>query len=201
MTSKTNHKQDENAEDNDSSKKDSGSKLYKFSFIFKIVELKLKAANYLSPLVNLGIRFWMAAIFWNSGILKLPKDFLGLGIGKGFSWDSTVYLFEEVHPVPFLSPNFAAVSGTALELLCPILLVLGIGTRPAAAILLIMTAVIELTSDPDFLSEAASTQHQYWMILLSVLVFYGAGKLSLDYLIRKKSLSCQKYKDIAGISG
>ncbi|MDA0781483.1 MAG: DoxX family protein [Rickettsiales bacterium] len=171
----------------------------KFSIIFKLIEFKLKIADFLSPLVNLGIRFWMAWIFLKSGVLKIPKDFLGLNIGKGYSWDSTIYLFEEVHPVPLLSPNVAAVLGTGLEILCPILLIIGLGARPAAAVLLIMTGVIEFTSDPDFLSETARLIHQYWMILLAVIVFNGPGKLSVDHIIRKKSLSCPKYREIAGI--
>ncbi|PIR37408.1 MAG: hypothetical protein COV35_09965 [Alphaproteobacteria bacterium CG11_big_fil_rev_8_21_14_0_20_39_49] len=187
-----------NESDNNPTEKKCGI-IAKFSIIFKLIEFKLKIADFLSPLVNLGIRFYMAWIFLKSGLLKLPKDFLGLNIGRGYSWDSTIYLFEEVHPVPLLSPNVAAVLGTGLEILCPILLIIGLGARPAAAILLIMTAVIELTSDPDFLSETASTQHQYWIILLSVIVFYGAGKLSIDHIIRKKSLSYPKYREITGI--
>ncbi len=162
--------------------------LQKLGWFFKVFEFKLKIVNMLSPLVNLGIRLWIAEIFWKSGILKLPSGFFG--IGKG-SWDTTLMLFEYEHPVPGLSPEFAAYSGTFFELLCPILLVLGLGARFAAAILLIMTAVIQFTYQEDII-------HIYWMILLSVLIFHGAGKISLDYFIRKKSLECNEYKKLIG---
>lgn len=161
----------------------------KFSIILKIFEFKLKITNFCAPAVNLGIRLWMADVFWKSAILKMPKDFLWVGKGD---WSSTLFLFEYEHPVPGVSPSFAALMGTSFEFICPILLVLGLGTRPAAAILLIMTAFIQITYQQHI-------THIYWMILLAVLIFQGAGNLSLDYLIRKKALSCKEYRKAAGI--
>ena len=158
-----------------------------FSWIFWLVELKLKFINFLSPLTNLGIRFWMANIFWQSGILKLPSGFLGIGKGN---WGSTLYLFEYEHPVPGFSPEMAAYLGTSFEILCSILLIFGFGTRVGATILLLMSAFIEITYQHHI-------THIYWMILLSVLIFQGPGKISLDYIIRKKTLSCDKYKEMA----
>jgi putative oxidoreductase len=164
-------------------------KLAKFSPIVRLIEVKLKAVNFLSPLVDLGIRLWMAKIFWDSGILKLPAGFLG--IGKG-SWNSTIYLFTEEHPLPLLSPEVAAFLGTGFEILCPILLFFGLGSRLAAVILFSMAAFIQISYLQDI-------QHIYWMILLSVIILHGPGKLSLDYIIRKKILNCKEYKEIAGI--
>lgn len=168
-------------------------KLAKFSGIIKLIELKLKGLDLLSPLVDLGIRLWMAKIFWDSGILKLPAGFLG--IGKG-SWSSTIYLFTEEHPLPLplLPPEVAAFLGTGFEILCPVLLLFGLGSRAAAAILFGMAAFIQISYLQDI-------QHIYWMILLSVTIFHGPGKLSLDYIIRKKSLNCPTYTEMAGIKG
>lgn len=156
---------------------------------FRIAEFKLKIVNFLSPLIDLGIRLWLANIFWKSGTLKLPAGFLGIGKGN---WDSTLYLFTYEHPIPFLAPSISATMGTFFEVFCPILLFIGLGVRPAAAILLIMTAFIEFT----YLS---ASDHQHWMLLCAVLLFHGGGKLSLDYLIRKKSLSCPNYRTMVGL--
>ena len=159
------------------------------AWIFKTIEFKLRAINSLQPFVNLGVRFWIANIFLKSAILKLPAGFLGFGKGN---WNSTLYLFREEHPVPLLSPEIAAFIGTSFELICPILLILGLGTRSAAAILLLMTAFIEITY-------FQATDHLHWMILCAFLICYGGGKFSLDYTIRKKSLACDKYRKMAGI--
>jgi uncharacterized membrane protein YphA (DoxX/SURF4 family) len=142
----------------------------------KLAEFKLKVLDFLNPLVILGIRLWMAKIFWASGILKLPNGFLGIGKGD---WESTLYLFTNEHPIPFFSPAVAAYTGTFFEIVCPVLLVFGLGTRLAAVILLIMTAFIQF-------SYQANVEQEYWMILFAVLIFQGGGKISADYWVRKK---------------
>ena len=162
--------------------------LDKFSWVVKMIEFKLGALEFLSPLANLGIRLWMADIFWTSGLLKLPKGFLWLGQGN---WSSTLFLFEYEHPVPGFSPEMAAYMGTFFELLCPVLLFIGLGTRAAAFILLIMTAFIQITYQQHI-------THIYWMILLAVLILQGAGRISLDFRIRKLVLSSKRYMKLAG---
>jgi len=146
--------------------------------ILKIAEWKLGLINKISPVMPLIIRLWLAKIFWVSGVLKLPAGFLGIGRGN---WNSTLYLFTHEYSVPILSPQAAALTSTFFEILCPILLVLGLGTRSAAFILLIMTAFIELTYQH-------ASDHIHWMLLCGVLIFYGAGRFSADYFIRKRYL-------------
>lgn len=66
----------------------------------------------------------------------------------------------------------------------PILLVLGLFTRPAAMALLIMTSVIEIFVYPD-----AWPTHLSWAGLLLPLIALGGGNWSLDRLLgleRKK---------------
>lgn len=164
-------------------------RLHKMSWLFRLAEWKLTACEKLSPLVNLGIRLWIANIFWKSATLKLPSDFLWVGKGN---WDSTLFLFEYEHPIPGFSPEIAAFLGTGFEFLCPILLVLGIATRPAAAILIVMTAFIQITYQQHI-------THIYWMILLGVLAVQGAGKFSLDSVVRKKLLGSKEYRKLAGL--
>jgi len=120
--------------------------------------------RYIQPLYQLFIRLWMAEIFWSSGLSKIA------------SWDSTIDLFAEEYKVPLLSPDIAAMLGTATELSMPVLLALGLGTRFAAIPLLCMTLVIEFT----YLDKL---EHFYWMMLLGHLALRGGGLLSLDALI------------------
>ena len=122
------------------------------------------------PLLLLGIRLWMAHIFWRSGRIKLKH------------WDATLSLFRFEYKVPYIDPDLAAYLATTVELVCPVLLAVGLMARLAALPLLIMTAIIQLT----YLSHH---DHMYWALLLGVLLFKGAGPLSLDYLWCKRERS------------
>jgi len=153
------------------------------SVLVRLYEWKMCIIEWLAPLSNLFARAVIAYIFFTSGVLKLPQGFLGIGKGD---WDTTLLLYKYEHPVPLLSPEFAAYIGTFFEILCPILLVLGFGTRIAAVILLVMTMVIEFTYQH-------SLEHLSWAALLLFILLHGAGKLSVDYLVRKKALSCPNY--------
>lgn len=117
-----------------------------------------------TPLLDLAVRLWLAQIFFVSGVLKTAN------------WDVTVFLYTYEHPVPGLDPAAAAVLGTGIELLCPVLLVFGLATRVAAVPLLLTALFLQLTY-----KELAD--HLYWMMLLGALVVRGAGALSLDHVI------------------
>ena len=119
------------------------------------------------PLLVLFMRFWMAKIFWYSGLTKISD------------WETAIYLFQKIYKVPVIPPEVAAYLTTAAELTCPIFLMLGLATRFATIPMLIMTAVIEFT----YLSLA---DHSYWAMLLLTILFYGPGMWSLDYLIQRK---------------
>lgn len=122
--------------------------------------------GFFGPLLFLFIRFWIAQIFWNSGRCKIQ------------SWPTTIMLFKNEYKVPLLSPDFAAYSATAIELICPVLLIIGFATRFAAIPMLIMAIVIQCTY-------LCSDEHIYWSTLLGLIICYGPGKISLDFLIRK----------------
>lgn len=114
--------------------------------------------------LDLAIRLWLAKIFFVSGVLKTVN------------WEVTIFLYANEHPVPGLAPETAAVIGTGIELICPILLVFGLATRVAAIPLLLTTAFLQLTYKD-------LTDHLYWMALLGFLIFRGPGALSIDYFI------------------
>lgn len=112
-------------------------------------------------------RLGIAAVFFQSGRTKVD-GLLTLS-------DGTYELFRTEYALPLVDPVVAAHAATYSEHLFPILLVLGLLTRPAAFALLGMTTVIEVFVYPD-----AWPTHLSWAALLLPLVVRGAGKWSLD---------------------
>jgi len=118
-------------------------------------------------LLALAARVAVAAIFFLSGRTKVD-GFLTVN-------DTAYTLFRDDYKVPLLPPEFAAHMATYAEHLFPILLVLGLFTRPSALALLGMTAVIQIFVYPD-----AWPTHLTWAVLMLYLIGRGAGPLSLD---------------------
>lgn len=125
----------------------------------------------LQPLLLLFCRVWVAIAFFKSGLIKYG------------SWDSTLYLFEYEYQVPVLPWLWAAYSGTAIELIVPIFLVLGLFSRPMA-ILLFGFNIIAVVSYPALWAQGFY-DHQLWGMMLLVTFFWGAGKLSIDQWLNK----------------
>ena len=91
-------------------------------------------------LLLLVARCGIAAIFFLSGRTKVD--------GVLTITDSTYELFRTDYALPFVKPEIAAHVATYSEHVFPILLVLGLFTRPAALALLGMTSVIGILSIP-----------------------------------------------------
>jgi putative oxidoreductase len=125
-------------------------------------------------LLLLVARVGIAAIFFLSGRTKVQ----GLLTIK----PSTYELFRSEYALPLVSPELAAHLAAYSEHLFPILLVLGLFTRSAAAALLGMTAVIEIFVYPD-----AWPTHLSWAGLLLPLIANGGGAWSLDCFMRLKA--------------
>lgn len=129
-----------------------------------------------SPLL-LAIRLFMANIFLASGWNKF-QNYLN------DDWSTTVYLFEEVHPVPFLPADIAAVLGTGGEVILGGLLLIGLLGRFAALGLVVMTAVIEMSLSADY--GDFTDLHTTWALLLAVVVARGPGFFSADRFLKKR---------------
>ena len=115
-------------------------------------------------------RFGIAAIFFLSGRTKV-EGLIGIT-------PSTYELFRTEYALPLVSPEFAAHAATYSEHFFPILLVLGLFTRPAAAALLGMTLTIQLFVYPD-----AWPTHLSWAAILVPLIARGGGRWSLDHML------------------
>ena len=127
--------------------------------------------NSLQPLAALLARLYVAYVFFLSGLTKL-RD-----------WGTTVALFTDEYKVPFLSPVAAAASGTAGELVLPVLLALGLAGRFSALGLFVVNAVAVISLSE--IAPAAMQQHLLWGALLAFLCIYGPGSWSADQLIRQ----------------
>jgi putative oxidoreductase len=117
----------------------------------------------------LPLRFAVATVFWNSAMAKLAN------------WDTALSLFSDEYQLPLLPPEIAAYAATTIELTTPVLLVLGLLTRPTAFVLLAMTSVIEI-----FVYPQAWPTHIQWAAMLLVLLCRGAGALSIDQLLWRR---------------
>ncbi len=128
--------------------------------------------DYLAPLFDLGLRGYLANVFFKSGLTKI------------MTWNSTLYLFNEVYNVPLLSPDVAAYLATGVELGMSALLVLGLFGRFAASGLFILNGIAVISYGD--LSDAGINQHLSWGILLGVLLVLTQGKWSMDNWVQKK---------------
>ena len=131
----------------------------------------------LPSLVQLVMRLALAVPFWRSGILKWD-GFLKLS-------DTAVALFSDefmLHlpggPYHFPAPAVMAFLSGCGEIMFPVLLVLGLGTRFAALGLLFMTLIVELTV-PD-----GWPIHLTWAAMALGIMAWGPGRISIDHVVR-----------------
>ena len=115
------------------------------------------------------LRLAVATVFWNSAVTKLAN------------WDTAIVLFVDEYKVPLIPPVILAYVTVSIELTTPVLLVLGLLTRPVAAVLLGMTAMIEI-----FVYPLAWPTHIQWAAMLLVLLCRGPGRLSIDEWLRRR---------------
>lgn len=138
-----------------------------------LIDRILRAVGWLERVPNtvlaLPLRLAVATVFWNSAMTKLAD------------WNAALELFREDYRLPLLAPQFAAYLAVSIELTTPVLLVLGLATRPVALVLLGMTTVIEV-----FVYPQAWPTHIQWAAMLLVLLCRGAGNWSLDYLLYRR---------------
>lgn len=148
------------------------------------------AGQAIQPIALLILRIYVASIFLRAGVQKL------------LNWDSTLMLFEYEYSVPLLSPNIAAILGTAAETILPLLLLFGLMTRWATLSLFIFNIVAVVSYSALSKGEwglvtaldiipigivfptKGYEDHVVWGIMILTIFAFGAGKISLDALFR-----------------
>ena len=141
-----------------------------FSTLTGLNDSLSRLLDYLQPVALLAARFYVAWVFFASGLTKIDD------------WETTLFLFEVEYAVPLLSPVAAAWLGTAGELVFPLLLVTGLFGRLAALGLSVVNVIAVLSLED--IAPAAFNQHVLWGVLLGAVVIWGAGKLSIDALMK-----------------
>ncbi|MFZ6863175.1 DoxX family protein [Undibacterium sp. Ji67W] len=129
-------------------------------------------------LVSLGLRLFIGWQFFKAGLSKVSD------------WSATLSLFRDEYTVPVLPPEVAAVMGAGGELFFPVLLALGLFSRPAALGLLAVNAMAVVSYPQLFQFEcpAAINDHFYWGAALLVLVVFGPGQFSIDQFLKGKRI-------------
>lgn len=122
--------------------------------------------KYLSSFLLLAIRIFIGLVFVKSGLTKFSNI------------DQTIILFTYEYDLPFISPQFAAISATIVELGCGALIMAGFWSRLTAIPLIVMTLVIQFLVFEN-------QEHFYWLFLLSTVAIYGGGALSVDGIYKK----------------
>ena len=129
-----------------------------------------------SPLL-LSFRLYVSYVFLNSGIQKVS------------TWNDeygVMFLFKEEYQVPLLDPVVAAYLATAGELILPVLLILGLGTR-LFAIALSLLNIVAVISYYDALAKVGQvTPHVFWGACLLTLITFGGGFFSMDQWLKSK---------------
>jgi len=124
---------------------------------------------------DIMVRLYLFKVFFQSGLTKIQ------------SWQSTIDLFAYEYSVPLLPPKIAAIMGTGGELILPVLLLLGLMTRPAAIGLFVLNAVAAYAyALTDFYNFTGMLDHILWGAMILVYVLYGPSPLSIDSLLSKK---------------
>jgi putative oxidoreductase len=130
-------------------------------------------------LASAALRIALAVPFFRSGLTKWD--------GFGQISESALFLFSDEFKLHILGniidypmPTLATYGAGIGEVMFPILLVFGIGTRFAALGLLLMTAIIQITVPEGW------PIHLTWAAMAAGIIALGAGKLSIDYLIGHK---------------
>lgn len=124
-------------------------------------------------LALLALRLALAIPFFRSGLTKWDGLQLSGGARYLFTTEFQLHLFggPYAYPAPILAAHLAGVA----EILLPILLVLGLGTRFAALGLLAMTAVIQIT-----IPDGWANFHLPWAAMALALVTFGGGRIAVD---------------------
>ncbi len=133
-----------------------------------------KLLGRLKPIAEMALKLWVANVFLKSGLNKIE------------SFDTTLMLFADEYAVPLLSPVFAAYLATFVELLLPVMLVIGLAGRLVPLALFVFN-IIAAISYPD-LSYAGLQDHMVWGLMLLVLMAQGSGQWSVDSVIIKSRL-------------
>ena len=122
----------------------------------------------------LYIRVYVAWVFLKSGMHKIGD------------WELTLTLFEYEYQVPLLNFELAAYLATFGELVFPVILIAGIGTRFTAIALSLINIMAVVSYYATLAKGAGLVWHYLWGAMLFTNVIYGGGFFSIDQWLKSK---------------
>jgi len=122
----------------------------------------------------LFIRIYVAWVFLKSGMHKIGD------------WETTLVLFEYEYQVPLLNFEVAAYLATFAELVIPVFLIAGLGTRFSAIALTLVNIVAVVSYYATLAKGAGLVWHYLWGSMLFTNVIYGGGLFSIDQWLKQK---------------
>ncbi|MFA9420785.1 MAG: DoxX family protein [Gammaproteobacteria bacterium] len=133
--------------------------------------------RYGSPLLLLYFRWYVAWVFLKAGLFKIND------------WETTLVLFEYEYAVPLLPFELAAYLATFGELVFPVFLIAGLGTRFTAIALSVVNIMAVLSYYATLAKGAGLVWHYMWGSMLLTNIIYGGGFLSVDQWLKSKFLN------------
>lgn len=130
-------------------------------------------------LAPLFLRIALAIPFFRSGMTRWEGLSLSPATLYLFQQEFKLHIFGAAYGFPL--PDVMAFLTASAEIVLPILLVLGLGTRFAALGILAMTAVIQLVFPDGWLA-----YHLPWAAMALALIAIGPGALSLDRAVVRR---------------
>ena len=122
----------------------------------------------------LYLRLYVAWVFLKSGMHKIGD------------WETTLVLFEYEYAVPLLPFELAAYLATFGELVFPIFLIAGFGTRFFAIALTLVNIMAVVSYYATLARGAGLVWHYLWAAMLFTNVIYGGGFFSVDQWLKTK---------------
>ena len=122
----------------------------------------------------LFIRVYVAWVFLKSGMHKIGD------------WETTLVLFEYEYQVPLLNFELAAYLATFGELVFPVFLIAGLGTRFSAIALSFVNIMAVVSYYATLAKGAGLVWHYLWGSMLLTSIIYGGGLFSIDHWLKSK---------------
>jgi putative oxidoreductase len=122
----------------------------------------------------LFLRLYVAWVFLKSGMHKIGD------------WETTLLLFEYEYQVPLLNFELAAYLATFGELVFPLLLIAGFGTRLAAIALFFVNFVAVISYYATLAKGAGLVWHYLWGSMLLTSIIYGGGYFAVDQWLKSR---------------
>ncbi|MCP4878595.1 MAG: DoxX family protein [Gammaproteobacteria bacterium] len=122
----------------------------------------------------LFVRIYVAWVFLKSGMFKIGD------------WETTLVLFEYEYHVPLLNFELAAYLATFGELVFPIFLIAGLGTRYAAIALTLVNIIAVVSYYTTLAKGAGLVWHYLYGTMLLSSIIYGGGFFSIDQWIKSR---------------